>query len=138
VLHDKNDQVIERAVHVSDVSLASLELGPYSHFMQKEIHEQPKALSDTIEAVLENGFAAGLFGARAAELLPQVEGVKILACGTSYYAGLTAKYWIESIAGISCDVEIASEYRYRAPLPTPSTWWSPSPSPAKPWTPWRR
>ena len=119
VLHDKNDQIIERAVHVSDVSLASLELGPYSHFMQKEIHEQPKALSDTIEAVLENGFAAGLFGARAAELLPQVEGVKILACGTSYYAGLTAKYWIESIAGISCDVEIASEYRYRAAFANP-------------------
>ena len=119
VLHDKNDQVIERAVHVSDVSLASLELGPYSHFMQKEIHEQPKALSDTIEAVLENGFAAGLFGARAAELLPQVEGVKILACGTSYYAGLTAKYWIESIAGISCDVEIASEYRYRDAFANP-------------------
>ncbi|BBF87241.1 glucosamine--fructose-6-phosphate aminotransferase [Aquitalea magnusonii] len=119
VLHDKNDQVIERAVHVSDVSLASLELGPYSHFMQKEIHEQPKALSDTIEAVLENGFAAGLFGARAAELLPQVEGVKILACGTSFYAGLTAKYWIESIAGISCDVEIASEYRYRDAFANP-------------------
>ncbi|WP_199053552.1 glutamine--fructose-6-phosphate transaminase (isomerizing) [Aquitalea sp. ASV15] len=119
VLHDKNDQLIERAVHVSDVSLASLELGPYSHFMQKEIHEQPKALSDTIEAVLENGFAAGLFGARAAELLPQVEGVKILACGTSYYAGLTAKYWIESIAGISCDVEIASEYRYRDAFANP-------------------
>jgi glucosamine--fructose-6-phosphate aminotransferase (isomerizing) len=119
VLHDKNDQVIERAVHVSDVSLASLELGPYSHFMQKEIHEQPKALSDTIEAVLENGFAAGLFGARAAELLQQVEGVKILACGTSYYAGLTAKYWIESIAGISCDVEIASEYRYRDAFANP-------------------
>lgn len=119
VLHDKNDQVIERAVHVSDVSLASLELGPYSHFMQKEIHEQPKALSDTIEAVLENGFAAGLFGASAAELLPQVEGVKILACGTSYYAGLTAKYWIESIAGISCDVEIASEYRYRDAFANP-------------------
>jgi len=119
LLHDKNDQVVERAVHVSDVSLASLELGPYSHFMQKEIHEQPKALSDTIEAVLENGFAAELFGARAAELLPQVEGVKILACGTSYYAGLTAKYWIESIAGISCDVEIASEYRYRDAFANP-------------------
>ncbi|NWK78053.1 glutamine--fructose-6-phosphate transaminase (isomerizing) [Aquitalea sp. LB_tupeE] len=119
VLHDKNDQVIERAVHVSDVSLASLELGPYSHFMQKEIHEQPKALSDTIEAVLEDGFAAGLFGSNAAKLLPQVEGVKILACGTSYYAGLTAKYWIESIAGISCDVEIASEYRYRAAFANP-------------------
>jgi len=110
---DKHDAVVEREVHLSDVSLASLELGPYSHFMQKEIYEQPKALSDTIEAVLDAGFVAELFGQRAAETLPQLSGVKILACGTSYYAGLTAKYWIESIAGVACDVEIASEYRYR-------------------------
>lgn len=112
-LIDKNDQPIERPVHLSDVSLASLELGPYSHFMQKEIHEQPKALSDTIEAVQDYGFNPELFGDAAAGILPQLEGVKILACGTSYYAGMTAKYWIESIAGITCDVEIASEYRYR-------------------------
>jgi len=98
---------------VSDVSLASLELGPYQHFMQKEIHEQPKALADTIEAIQDGGFNPALFGDNAAEILKQVEGVKILACGTSYYAGLTAKYWIESIAGIECDVEVASEYRYR-------------------------
>ncbi|WP_046158741.1 glutamine--fructose-6-phosphate transaminase (isomerizing) [Chromobacterium vaccinii] len=113
-LIDKHDQPIERAVHVSDVSLASLELGPYSHFMQKEIHEQPKALSDTIEAVLDHGFSPALFGDAAATLMPKLKGVKILACGTSYYAGLTAKYWIETIAGVQCDVEIASEYRYRA------------------------
>ncbi|GGX99797.1 glutamine--fructose-6-phosphate transaminase (isomerizing) [Vogesella alkaliphila] len=112
-LIDKDDQPVERKVHVSDVSLASLELGPYSHFMQKEIHEQPKALSDTIEAILDDGFSAALFGANAANVLPTLSGVKILACGTSYYAGLTAKYWIESIAGVVCDVEIASEYRYR-------------------------
>ncbi|KIA82196.1 glucosamine--fructose-6-phosphate aminotransferase [Chromobacterium piscinae] len=112
-LIDKNDQPIERPVHLSDVSLASLELGPYSHFMQKEIHEQPKALSDTIEAVQDYGFNPELFGESAASILPQLEGVKILACGTSYYAGMTAKYWIESIAGLPCDVEIASEYRYR-------------------------
>ncbi|GGY15136.1 glutamine--fructose-6-phosphate transaminase (isomerizing) [Paludibacterium paludis] len=110
---DLNDAPVERKIHLSDVSLASLELGPYSHFMQKEIHEQPKALSDTIEAVLDNGFVPALFGEKAEALLPGVEGIKILACGTSYYAGLTAKYWIESIAGIQCDVEIASEYRYR-------------------------
>ncbi|WP_028534622.1 glutamine--fructose-6-phosphate transaminase (isomerizing) [Paludibacterium yongneupense] len=110
---DRDERAVERKIHVSDVSLASLELGPYSHFMQKEIHEQPKALSDTIEAVLEDGFVAGLFGPNAPALLPTLTGVKILACGTSYYAGLTAKYWIESIAGIQCDVEIASEYRYR-------------------------
>lgn len=112
-LLDKDDQPAQRPVHVSDVSLASLELGPYSHFMQKEIHEQPKALSDTIDAVQDYGFNPELFGERAGEVLLQLEGVKILACGTSYYAGLTAKYWIETIAGVQCDVEIASEYRYR-------------------------
>ncbi|AXE34853.1 glutamine--fructose-6-phosphate transaminase (isomerizing) [Chromobacterium phragmitis] len=118
-LIDKHDQPIERPVHLSDVSLASLELGPYSHFMQKEIHEQPKALADTIEAVQDAGFHPELFGAAAAAILPQLEGVKILACGTSYYAGMTAKYWIESIAGIACDVEIASEYRYRDAFANP-------------------
>ena len=119
MLIDKDDQPVERKVHVSDVSLASLELGPYSHFMQKEIHEQPKALSDTIEAILDDGFSADLFGANAANVLPTLTGVKILACGTSYYAGLTAKYWIESIAGVVCDVEIASEYRYREAFADP-------------------
>ncbi|AUH49350.1 glutamine--fructose-6-phosphate transaminase (isomerizing) [Chromobacterium sp. ATCC 53434] len=118
-LIDKHDQAIERPVHLSDVSLASLELGPYSHFMQKEIHEQPKALSDTIEAVQDYGFKPELFGDAAVGILPQLEGVKILACGTSYYAGLTAKYWIESIAGLPCDVEIASEYRYRDAFANP-------------------
>src|SRR3546814_5309359 len=93
----------ERGVHLSDVSLASLELGPYSHFMQKEIHEQPRAIADTIEAVIDNaGFAPELFGANAAEVMRDIEGVQILACGTSYYAGLTARYWIEAIAGLPC------------------------------------
>ena len=111
---DGDDQVVERPEHVSDVSLSSLELGPYRHFMQKEIHEQPRAVSDTIEAVIDNnGFGPELFGDKAAEVFDAIDAVKILACGTSYYAGMTAKYWIESIAGIRCDVEIASEYRYR-------------------------
>ncbi|MCP9760640.1 glutamine--fructose-6-phosphate transaminase (isomerizing), partial [Aquitalea sp. S1-19] len=114
MLTDKDDQPALRAIHVSDVSLASLELGPYSHFMQKEIHEQPKAIADTLENLLDSGFVPELFGAQAADVLSRVRGVKILACGTSYYAGLTAKYWIEAMAGIQCDVEIASEYRYRA------------------------
>ena len=117
---DADGAAIERDVHVSDVSLASLELGPYSHFMQKEIHEQPRAISDTIEAVIDNGaFGPALFGADAADVLEQVEGVKILACGTSYYAGLVAGYWIESLAGVPCSVEIASEYRYRDAVPHP-------------------
>ncbi|MGH8079946.1 MAG: glutamine--fructose-6-phosphate transaminase (isomerizing), partial [Lysobacter sp.] len=117
---DPQGAPIERDVHVSDVSLASLELGPYRHFMQKEIHEQPRAIADTIEAVMDNGaFSAELFGANAEAVLSEVEGVQILACGTSYYAGLTARYWIEAIAGLPCQVEIASEYRYRAAVANP-------------------
>jgi glucosamine--fructose-6-phosphate aminotransferase (isomerizing) len=116
---DGNNQPIQREVHVSDVSLASLELGPYRHFMQKEIHEQPRAIADTIEAVIEEGFSPRLFGANAEAVLKDVEGVQILACGTSYYAGLTARYWIEAIAGLPCSVEIASEYRYRAAYANP-------------------
>ena len=112
-IHDLDGAIVERPIHVSDVSLASLELGPYSHFMQKEIHEQPKALSDTIEPILEEGFSPILFGAAAEVVFDQIEGVQILACGTSYYAGLVARYWIESITGLPCQVEIASEYRYR-------------------------
>jgi glucosamine--fructose-6-phosphate aminotransferase (isomerizing) len=118
---DASGKQVERDVHVSDVSLASLELGPYRHFMQKEIHEQPRAVADTIEALMDNGrFSASLFGEGAEEVLRDVEGVQILACGTSYYAGLTARYWIESIAKIPCSVEIASEYRYRAAHANPN------------------
>ncbi len=116
---DQGGVVVERPVHVSDVSLASLELGPYSHFMQKEIHEQPKAIADTLEALVDAGFQMRLFGHKAGEILPHVRGVKILACGTSYYAGLTARYWIEAMSGLPCDVEIASEYRYRAACADP-------------------
>ncbi|PSD28542.1 glutamine--fructose-6-phosphate aminotransferase, partial [Stenotrophomonas maltophilia] len=100
-IFDEHDQPIERDVHLSDVSLASLELGPYRHFMQKEIHEQPRALGDTIEAAIDaGGFPAELFGKNAEAVLSGIEGVQIIACGTSYYAGLTARYWIEAIAGL--------------------------------------
>ena len=116
---DAANAEIAREVHVSDVSLASLELGPYRHFMQKEIHEQPRALADTIEAVIDGGFSAELFGKNANAVLRDVEGVQILACGTSYYAGLTARYWMEAISGLPCSVEIASEYRYRAAYANP-------------------
>nr|WP_180165531.1 glutamine--fructose-6-phosphate transaminase (isomerizing) [Stenotrophomonas sp. SbOxS2]NYT98363.1 glutamine--fructose-6-phosphate transaminase (isomerizing) [Stenotrophomonas sp. SbOxS2] len=119
-IFDGNDQPIDRDVHLSDVSLASLELGPYRHFMQKEIHEQPRALGDTIEAAIDaGGFPAELFGKNAEAVLSGIEGVQILACGTSYYSGLTARYWIEAIAGLPCSVEIASEYRYRAAYANP-------------------
>ncbi|WP_047515609.1 glutamine--fructose-6-phosphate transaminase (isomerizing) [Methylophilus sp. Q8] len=120
VIVDKSGEIAERKVHMSDVSLASLELGPYSHFMQKEIHEQPRAISDTIEALIDDGaFRSELFGQSAAAVFSQIDSVLILAAGTSYYAGLTAKYWLESIAKIPTSVEIASEYRYRESVPNP-------------------
>jgi len=110
----------ERKVHLSEVSLASMELGPYTHFMQKEIHEQPRALTDTLEAVIDEGrFSTQLFGKDAAEIFAEADSILILAAGTSYYAGLTAKYWLESIARIPTAVEIASEYRYRESVPNP-------------------
>ncbi len=118
-LLDKSGQVAERTVHVSELSLASLELGPYSHFMQKEIHEQPKAVADTAEALLDSGFVPEVFGANAASVFADIDSIKILACGTSYYAGLTAKYWLEAIAKLPTDVEIASEYRYREVIANP-------------------
>lgn len=119
-VYDEHNLPVDRGVHQSDVSLASLELGPYRHFMQKEVHEQPRALGDTIEAAIDaGGFPAELFGKNAEAVLSGIEGVQILACGTSYYAGLTARYWIEAIAGLPCSVEIASEYRYRAAYANP-------------------
>jgi glucosamine--fructose-6-phosphate aminotransferase (isomerizing) len=116
----RDGNTVERKIHMSDVSLASMELGPYAHFMQKEIHEQPRALTDTIEALIDDSsFSPALFGDAASEVFSQVDSILILAAGTSYYAALTAKYWLESIAKIPCNVEIASEYRYRVSVPNP-------------------
>ncbi len=116
---DREDRLCERQVHTSDVELAAMELGSYTHFMQKEIHEQPRALADTLRPVLEQGFIPKLFGITAEETLRGTESVLILAAGTSYYAGLTAKYWIEGLAGVPVSVEIASEYRYRESVANP-------------------
>ncbi|MDX8386274.1 MAG: glutamine--fructose-6-phosphate transaminase (isomerizing) [Gallionella sp.] len=120
-LLNSHGETIERPIHVSDVSLASLELGPYSHFMQKEINEQPRALTDSIEAVIDsNGFELSIFGKDAEQVFSEIDSILILAAGTSYYAGLTAKYWLESIAKLPTSVEIASEYRYRSSVPNPN------------------
>ena len=119
-IYGKDGLKVTRKIHLSDVSLASMELGPYAHFMQKEIHEQPRALTDTIEALIdENTFSPTLFGIDANEVFDEVDSILILAAGTSYYAALTAKYWLESIAKLPTSVEIASEYRYRDSVPNP-------------------
>ncbi len=113
---------IERPTHHTQLSAESVELGPYSHYMQKEIFEQPKALKDTLElAINARTISPQLFGADAAEVFADVKQVLVLACGTSHHAGLVARHWIERLAGIPCNVEIASEYRYRASVPDPKT-----------------
>ncbi|PIT22564.1 glutamine--fructose-6-phosphate aminotransferase [Snodgrassella alvi] len=119
ILRDKHNQPAEREIKMSELSLASLELGLYSHFMQKEIHEQPKAITDTAEVFLVGGFEPENFGANAASIFERIRSIKILACGTSYYAALTARYWLEAITQIPTDVEIASEYRYRKVIADP-------------------
>ena len=118
-LIDKTGNEADRKVKVSELSLASLELGPYSHFMQKEIHEQPRAIADTAEVFIDGGFEPENFSAAARDVFGKIRSIKILACGTSYYAALTARYWLESIAKIPTDVEIASEYRYRDVIADP-------------------
>jgi glutamine---fructose-6-phosphate transaminase (isomerizing) len=108
---DGEGRAAAREVRVVKTSGAAAELGPYRHFMQKEIFEQPRAISDTLESVAAIG--PELFGAEAKAILEKIDSALILACGTSYYAGLVARQWIESLAGVPCGVEIASEYRYR-------------------------
>ncbi|ULJ62791.1 glutamine--fructose-6-phosphate transaminase (isomerizing) [Wielerella bovis] len=118
-LVNKHSEDVQREVKTSGLSLASLELGAYNHFMQKEIHEQPRAVADTAEVFLDGGFIPENFGANAPQVFQEIDSIKILACGTSYYSALTSKYWLESIAKIPTDVEIASEYRYRDVIANP-------------------
>ena len=110
---------VERPVKTVNAHSGAAELGPYRHYMQKEIFEQPRAIADTLEGI--EAITPDLFGDGAAEVFSQIDKVLILACGTSSYSGLTAKYWLESIAKIPCAVEIASEYRYRESVPDPKT-----------------
>lgn len=110
---------IEREVREVEAFSNAVDLGPYRHYMQKEIFEQPRAIADTLEAV--EGITPMLFGEKAEEIFKGIERILMIACGTSYYAALTSKYWLEGIAGIPCDVEIASEYRYRKSVHNPKT-----------------
>jgi len=115
---DANGKPAEREVRTVHAHSGAAELGPYRHYMQKEIFEQPRAIGDTLEGV--TAIMPELFGDKAHNVFKKIDAVLILACGTSYYAGLTAKYWIESIAHIPVNVEIASEYRYRDSVPNPN------------------
>ncbi len=114
---DRQGQKVERERRVVSAYGGAVELGPYRHFMQKEIFEQPRAIGDTIPKA--DALDPSLFGEHAAATFANIDSLLILACGTSYYSGLTAKYWLESIAKIPTQVEIASEYRYRESVPNP-------------------
>jgi glucosamine--fructose-6-phosphate aminotransferase (isomerizing) len=116
---DAGGRAKRRPVKTVQTTGTTAELGPYQHFMQKEIFEQPRAVADTLQGI--ESITPALFGDRAGKLLRGVDSVLILACGTSFYSGLTAKYWIESLARLPVQVEIASEYRYRNSVPDPNT-----------------
>jgi glucosamine--fructose-6-phosphate aminotransferase (isomerizing) len=115
---DSEGRPAQREVRTVHAHTGAAELGPYRHYMQKEIFEQPRAIGDTLEGV--SAIMPELFGDKAYGVFKKIDSVLILACGTSYYAGLTAKYWIESIAHLPVNVEIASEYRYRDSVPNPN------------------
>ncbi|MBZ0250388.1 MAG: glutamine--fructose-6-phosphate transaminase (isomerizing) [Burkholderiales bacterium] len=111
---------VARPERLSELSADAVDLGPYRHYMQKEIHEQPRAVADTIEAVIDGGIDVdGLFGAGAAQAFRDASAVLVLASGTSFYAGLVARFWLESVARVPCNVELGHEYRYRDSIPDP-------------------
>ena len=110
-------QAVKRKPTLSQLGAEATQLGPYRHYMQKEIFEQPGALANTLENVVSRGsLTPRLFGPQAGKILNKINNIVIIACGTSYHAGMVARYWMESLAGISTSVEIASEYRYRQPV----------------------
>ncbi|MFH1817805.1 MAG: glutamine--fructose-6-phosphate transaminase (isomerizing) [Pseudomonadota bacterium] len=119
-VYDAAGSKADRSIHVSELSADMAELGNYRHFMQKEIHEQPRALTDTLlTAVAQDRVQPEWFGFDAADVLKQVNAITFLACGTSFHAAKVATYWLEEIAGIPARAEIASEYRYRTSVPNP-------------------
>ncbi len=116
-IYDADGKPVERKETLSELSADAVERGEYRHYMLKEIFEQPRAIADTLEGRLyQDTVLEAAFGANAKEVFDKVQGVHIIACGTSYHAGLIARYWMESIAGIPCSVEVASEFRYRKPV----------------------
>ena len=116
---DRQHKAVTREVKTVNAHSGAAELGPYRHYMQKEIFEQPRAIADTLEGI--EGITPELFGNGAYSVFKVIDNVLILACGTSYYSGCVAKYWIEAIAKVPCQVEIASEFRYRESVPNPNT-----------------
>ncbi|MFK8052407.1 MAG: glutamine--fructose-6-phosphate transaminase (isomerizing) [Woeseiaceae bacterium] len=121
-IFDTDGNPVTREIHETQINSDAADKGPYRHYMLKEIFEQPSALTDTLYGrVSDQRVLPDSLGPRAAELLPKVENIHIVACGTSYHAGAVGKYWLESLGGVPCQVEIASEYRYRKVVVPPNT-----------------
>jgi glucosamine--fructose-6-phosphate aminotransferase (isomerizing) len=117
LIFDEHNSPVEREIHTSKLSAEATELGPYAHYMLKEIYEQPNAIAETLEGRIHNGAVmAGIFGHEAAAIFQQTQQIQIVACGTSYHAGMVAKYWFERILELPCFVDVASEFRYRHPV----------------------
>ncbi len=121
-IFDASGKAVQRKVHESALSADAVEKGPFAHYMQKEIFEQPRAVADTLSERIANGHVLdAVFGPQAPQLFSRVKAVHIVACGTSFHAGLIARYYLEQGAGLPCSVEVASEYRYRKPVVRPDT-----------------
>ena len=119
-IFDESGSPVERRVVISELTANAVEKGQFGHYMLKEIHEQPVAIANTLEGRINRGrVLEASFGPEASEIFDAVKSVQIIACGTSYHAGLVARHWFESLAGIPCNVEVASEFRYRKPVPNP-------------------
>ncbi len=117
VIYDKNDKRVERPVKESQLKADAVDKGQYRHYMLKEIYEQPWAVTQTLEGrFIDNHFQDNAFGHNATEVFDHIKSVQILACGTSYHAGLVAKYWFEKLARVPCNIDVASEFRYRRPV----------------------
>ena len=116
-IYDVNVVEVERPIKVSQQTASAVELGEHRHYMHKEIFEQPQAVIDTLEGrVTKDTVLTSAFGHQAEDIFKTVKQIQIIACGTSYHSGLVAKYWFEDIIGLPCQVEVASEYRYRNPV----------------------
>jgi len=122
VIYDENDQIVTRPIKESLLTADSVNKGEYRHYMLKEIYEQPFAIAQTLEGrFINNRLQESAFGHNANEVFDSIKSVQILACGTSYHAGLVARYWFEQLARVPCHIEVASEFRYRSPVLAPDT-----------------
>jgi len=122
IIFDKNDKQVEREIRTSELSVDAVSRGEFRHYMMKEIHEQPVVLGDVMEGrVYGDKVLDSAFGAEAEAVFDKIKRVQIIACGTSYHSGMVARYWLEALAGIPCNVEVASEFRYREPVITDDT-----------------